>query len=126
MMAQGVDCALHPASSGGISRIVPAANKSRKPRQRACGFRRRRRVPTSHPTSTAGTRKAENRPRGREPRSGVAWAIEVAGWCSGSTGRSAVMEGMRFTGIELNPEYASIAEARIRACQPGLTLGVAS
>ena len=34
---------------------------------------------------------------------------------SGSTGKAAVMEGFRFIGIELNPEYAVIAEARIRA-----------
>jgi site-specific DNA-methyltransferase (adenine-specific) len=32
---------------------------------------------------------------------------------SGSTGKAAVMEGFQFVGIELNPEYAAIAEARI-------------
>lgn len=41
---------------------------------------------------------------------------------SGSTGRAAVMEGMQFIGIELDPDYAAIAEARIRAVQPGLPL----
>lgn len=41
---------------------------------------------------------------------------------SGSTGRGAIAEGMRFVGIELDPEYARIAEARIRAVQPGLVL----
>lgn len=41
---------------------------------------------------------------------------------SGSTGRAAVMEGMQFVGIELDPDYAAIAEARIRAVQPGLPL----
>lgn len=44
---------------------------------------------------------------------------------SGSTGRAASAEGMRFVGIELSSEYATIAEARIRAVQPGLCLGVA-
>lgn len=44
---------------------------------------------------------------------------------SGSTGRGAIAEGMRFVGIELDPEYAAIAEARIRAVQPGLSLGAA-
>ena len=34
---------------------------------------------------------------------------------SGSTGKAAVLEGMRFIGCELSPEYAAIAEARIRA-----------
>lgn len=44
---------------------------------------------------------------------------------SGSTGRGAIAEGFQFVGIELDPEYARIAEARIRAVQPGLALGVA-
>ena len=42
---------------------------------------------------------------------------------SGSTGRAAIAEGFRFEGIELDPEYAAIATARIRATQPGLALG---
>jgi site-specific DNA-methyltransferase (adenine-specific) len=33
---------------------------------------------------------------------------------SGSTGRAAMLEGMRFVGCELSPEYAEIARARIR------------
>lgn len=33
---------------------------------------------------------------------------------SGSTGRGAMLEGMRFIGCELSPEYAEIARARIR------------
>jgi len=45
---------------------------------------------------------------------------------SGSTGRAALMEGFQFIGIELDPEYAAIAEARIRAVQPGLSLGDAA
>lgn len=34
---------------------------------------------------------------------------------SGSTGRGAVLEGFSFIGCELSPEYAEIAQARIRA-----------
>jgi hypothetical protein len=34
---------------------------------------------------------------------------------SGSTGKAAALEGMRFIGCELSPEYAAIAEARIKA-----------
>jgi len=45
---------------------------------------------------------------------------------SGSTGRGAVAEGFRFVGIELDPDYTAIAEARIRAMQPGLTFGDAA
>ena len=33
---------------------------------------------------------------------------------SGSTGRAAMLEGLRFVGCELSPEYAEIARARIR------------
>lgn len=43
---------------------------------------------------------------------------------SGSTGRGAIAEGFQFVGIELDPDYARIAEARIRAVQPGLPLGM--
>jgi len=45
---------------------------------------------------------------------------------SGSTGRGAIAEGLQFTGIELDPAYAAIAEARIRVTQPGLPLGDAA
>ncbi|HDS1582002.1 TPA: site-specific DNA-methyltransferase [Stenotrophomonas maltophilia] len=42
---------------------------------------------------------------------------------SGSTGKAAVLEGFQFVGIEQDPVYAAIAEARIRVAQPGLPLG---
>ncbi|MDZ5787735.1 site-specific DNA-methyltransferase [Stenotrophomonas maltophilia] len=42
---------------------------------------------------------------------------------SGSTGKAAVLECFQFVGIELDPIYAAIAEARIRVAQPGLPLG---
>ena len=41
---------------------------------------------------------------------------------SGSTGRGAVLEGFRFIGIERDPDYAKIAQARCAAVQPGLPL----
>ncbi len=34
-------------------------------------------------------------------------------WGSGSTGKAAVLEGFKFVGIEMNPDYVTIAEARI-------------
>ena len=37
---------------------------------------------------------------------------------SGSTGKAAMLEGFRFVGCELSPEYLAIAEARIAAAQP--------
>ncbi|MBN5011465.1 site-specific DNA-methyltransferase [Stenotrophomonas maltophilia] len=42
---------------------------------------------------------------------------------SGSTGKAAVLEGFQFVGIEQDPVYAAIAEARIRVAQPGLSFG---
>jgi site-specific DNA-methyltransferase (adenine-specific) len=39
---------------------------------------------------------------------------------SGSTGKAAVLEGFQFIGIEREPEYMKIAEARINAVQPDL------
>lgn len=41
---------------------------------------------------------------------------------SGSTGKAAVLEGFQFVGIEQNPVFAAIVEARIRVAQPGLAL----
>lgn len=32
---------------------------------------------------------------------------------SGSTGKAAMLEGMRFVGVDLNAEYVEIAKARI-------------
>jgi site-specific DNA-methyltransferase (adenine-specific) len=34
---------------------------------------------------------------------------------SGSTGKAAALEGFKFVGCELSPEYFAIAEARILA-----------
>lgn len=45
---------------------------------------------------------------------------------SGSTGKAAVLEGFQFVGIEQDPVYAAIAEARIRVAQPGLAFGDAA
>ncbi len=41
---------------------------------------------------------------------------------SGSTGRAAVLEGFRYIGIELNPDYQAIAAARIDAVQRQATI----
>ena len=41
---------------------------------------------------------------------------------SGSTGKGALLEGFRFLGIERDPDYARIAQARCAAVQPGLPL----
>lgn len=44
---------------------------------------------------------------------------------SGSTGRAAIAEGFRFVGIEMEPEYAVIARARIAEYAPLFTGGAA-
>lgn len=36
---------------------------------------------------------------------------------SGSTGKAALLEGFQFIGIEIDPEYAAIAERRLSACK---------
>jgi DNA modification methylase len=36
---------------------------------------------------------------------------------SGSTGKAAMLEGMNFIGIDLSPEYATIATKRIYSAQ---------
>ncbi len=41
---------------------------------------------------------------------------------SGSTGRGAVLEGFRFVGIERDPDYVKIAQARILAAETGGTV----
>ena len=41
---------------------------------------------------------------------------------SGSTGKGALLEGFRFVGIERDPEYARIAQARCAAVEPKLPL----
>lgn len=43
---------------------------------------------------------------------------------SGTTGCAALAEGFRFIGIEREPEYVAIAEARLNATQPALSLDV--
>jgi DNA modification methylase len=40
---------------------------------------------------------------------------------SGSTGRGAVLEGFGFIGIEKEPDYFAIAQARIAACDAAVT-----
>jgi len=60
--------------------------------------------------------------------SATLWAISRAcrtarnglRWC---WRRCAVLEGFQFVGIEQDPVYAAIAEARIGVAQPGLPLG---
>jgi site-specific DNA-methyltransferase (adenine-specific) len=42
---------------------------------------------------------------------------------SGSTGKAAVLEGFQFIGIELNPEYAEIAQLRLKHAKDSLGLG---
>lgn len=42
---------------------------------------------------------------------------------SGTTGCAALAEGFRFLGIDREAEYVAIAEARLNATQPGLSLG---
>jgi DNA modification methylase len=42
---------------------------------------------------------------------------------SGSTGKAAILEGFKFVGIELNPDYAEIAKLRLSQAKESLGLG---
>lgn len=47
---------------------------------------------------------------------GKKWDYDVP--TTGSTGVAAVLEGFRFIGVELEPDYARIAQQRITSAKP--------
>lgn len=82
-----------------------------------------RQTPIDNPFLRGETLRKNNHPTVK-PVSLMRWLVRLVtppgGWVmdpftgSGTTGVAAVGEGMRFIGIEREPEYADIAEARIR------------
>lgn len=105
------------AMSGGSTAAIAAG--SELDREHTIGLNRVKDRRNNHPT-VKPTELMRYLCRLVTPRGGLV-LDPFAG--SGSTGRAALMEGFEFTGIELDPEYAAIAEARIRAVQPALSLG---
>ena len=129
--------------SGSAARFFYCAKASREDRNDGCDGMERRLGPEAGGSraSEAGRRGGYGAPRENhhptvKPTALMRWLCRLvtppgglvldpfAG--SGSTGRGALAEGMKFIGIELDPEYARIAEARIKAMQPGLSLGSAA
>lgn len=125
--------------AGSAARFFYCAKASREDRNDGCDGMERRLGPEAGGSraSEAGRRGGYGAPRENhhptvKPTALMRWLCRLVTppgglvldpfTGSGSTGRAAIAEGMRFTGIELDPDYARIAEARIRAVQPGLGL----
>ena len=133
---------LRDAGSGSAARFFYCAKASREDRNAGCeGMPQRMTLaPNGAENAVGAARGSLSKPRENihptvKPTDLMRWLCRLvtppggvvldpfAG--SGSTGRAATAEGFQFIGIEMNPEYAEIASARIRAQQPGLSLGAA-
>lgn len=145
----GGDCPKPPmgdmgyGDTGSAARFFYCAKATRADRNDGCDGMEVRPLNWSSGTQSPGTFQAEGTRRESENNHPTVKPTELMRWLcrlvtpagglvldpfagSGSTGRGAIAEGMRFVGIELDPRYAAIAEARIRAMQPGLALGDAA
>lgn len=126
----------HPGSA---ARFFYCAKASRKDRNDGCEGLEARPLNWSSGSQSPGTFQSEGTRRASENNHPTVKPTELMRWLcrlvtppgglvldpfagSGSTGRGAIAEGFRFQGIELDPDYAAIAEARIRAVAPGLSL----
>ncbi|MCR6496188.1 site-specific DNA-methyltransferase [Thermomonas sp. S9] len=125
--------------TGSAARFFYCAKASRADRNDGCDGMEERPLLWSSGTKAPGTFQAEGTRRASENNHPTVKPTDLMRWLcrlvtppgglvldpfcgSGSTGRGAIAEGFRFTGIELDPHYARIAEARIRAIHPGLCL----
>jgi site-specific DNA-methyltransferase (adenine-specific) len=119
--------------SGSAARFFYCAKASRADRNDGCDSFVAKPLNRSSGTQSPGTFQSEGTRRSSEnnhptvkPTDLMRWLVRLvtpagghaldlfAG--SGSTGRAAMLEDLRFTGCELSPEYAAIARARIAAC----------
>ena len=125
--------------TGSAARFFYAAKASREDRNDGCEGMEARPLLWSSGTQSPGTFQAEGTRRASENNHPTVKPTELMRWLcrlvtppgglvldpfagSGSTGRGAIAEGMRFIGIELDPHYAAIATARIAAIHPGLPM----
>lgn len=138
--SDGTPCGPQYGDYGGASRFFYTAKASRAERERMEGG------PTEPVRRTDGRAVDIENPRLRtsprvnhhptvKPLDLMRWLVRLvtppgglvldpfAG--SGTTGVAAMAEGFRFLGIEREPEYVAIAEARLNATQPGLLGGAA-
>jgi len=129
--------------SGSAARFFYCAKASREDRNSGCEQMPELPLLWSSGAQSPGTFQAEGTNRAAQNNHPTVKPTELMRWLcrlvtppgglvldafagSGSTGRAAIAEGLQFVGIELNPEYAAIAERRIRAMQPGLSFGSAA
>ncbi|WP_202842008.1 DNA methyltransferase [Luteimonas saliphila] len=128
------------SDTGSAARFFYCAKASRADRNDGCDGMEARPLLWSSGTQSPGTFQAEGTRRASENNHPTVKPTDLMRWLcrlvtppggrildpfagSGSTGRGAVADGFAFEGIELDPAYAAIALARIRAMQPGLALG---
>jgi DNA modification methylase len=133
--ARGVDV-------GGASRFYYCAKASRADRNAGLDGHAEKPLNWSSGTASPGTfqragthRAAQNHHPTVKPLELMQWLCRLVTpkggtvldpFCgSGSTGRAAVAEGFSFVGIELDPEYAAIARARIADYAPLFEEGIA-
>lgn len=120
------------ADSGSAARFFYCAKASREDRNDGCSHMQKRPLNWSSGDANPGAFQAAGTDRSAQndhptvkptdlmaylvrlvtPRGGVVLDPFMG---SGSTGRGAVIEGMHFIGIELDPRYVEIARCRIRA-----------
>lgn len=120
--------------TGSAARFFYCAKASREDRNDGCDDLAAKPLNWSSGTQSPGTFQAEGTNRSAQnnhptvkptdlmrylcrlvtPPGGV--VLDPFSW-SGSTGRAAVLEGFRYIGIELNPDYHAIAERRIAEVQ---------
>ena len=132
------------AAAGSAARFFYCAKASREDRNEGCEHMAKKPLLWSSGTQNPGSFQAEGTDRSSQnfhptvkPTDLMRWLIRLmtpAGGLvldpfmgSGSTGKAAMMEGMRFVGIDLTAEYVAIARARIdfalrQGHQPGLGL----
>ena len=139
--AEGCAVAELDSQSGGASRFFPAFRYQAKPsrREREAGLREaglKARVVGSlqgggkdanDPVSTRFTKTAANTHPTVKPVELMRWLVRLVTpkggtvldpfTGSGTTGVAAVLEDMRFVGVELSPEFRKIASARISAVE---------
>lgn len=120
--------------SGSAARFFYCAKASRADRNDGCDgmLRSLPRAPNGAENAVGASRGSLSKPRENihptvKPTDLMRWLCRLvtpAGGLvldpfagSGSTGRGAILEGLRFTGIELSEDYAAIARARLAAAE---------
>lgn len=123
---------LRDAGSGSAARFFYCAKASRSDRNDGCESMPKKALNWSSGTQSPGTFQAEGTDRSAHNAHPTVKPTDLMRYLcrlvtppggtvldpfmgSGSTGRGAVLEGFKFIGCELSPEYLAIAQARIAA-----------